>query len=969
MKITIVSIFFFYLCLQVAEMMAQPQDHLSKFIDISDGLPSNKVYRVTQTRDGFYWFATEAGLVKYDGETMTVFDAEDGLPNDDVFMMHEDRSGRLWVFSVSSQLAYIRNDSVFVIDAGSDARLRLIWEDDNGSYFTTSTDDYHITNDDQVYKYKKHTVFQSFFHHEHSPDEPLNLDVQGKIQNVIIKGDTIDVNETYSFGFVQQQPFSSIPTVLSTRNGFNNNYMLDPGNMGRHIFIFNRKAKNLTELDVNTPSINPHDLLVTNTLDNGFLLIRPNDCIVMDSALNMIDTIVMSDYGITDWNSVFFDHNNNMWVSSNKGIQVVFGNSKALSEMREYDEVDYTGIKMSDSQLIVWTSDDVYVQDLSLDSRMLTSLSGDLGGIYSVLKADRKLYVSSRKYGVQLWNLQTGEVEVTQSRTPVEICDNLINRTPPYYSAKYCVKDQDRLVVAGTSLSIWDLDLKSFCSLPFTGYFFGADYVALDSSVWICGKNHTVRISTGLNDARDLELCTKPKEVFPLDSVVVTKSFDSRIGYWRPKEGYKEIEGLRLSLVGGEQYGDDIYLITEEAIYHLDLKTEHVSRLFDLSEVADGIRINATERYQSQLYLATTKGILKYDLTKANTTTKPIELAVTSHQVDCHYEYEYANNSTTFSYTPIYLGDHDRISYEYRLSPLQNEFESTTNKELVFNLLPPNDYQFEVRTVDKAGLKGEVNVIKFAIDSPWYYTTWFYLVFLVACLMLVWFLVSLYLSRVARKARLDHRLAELELNALQSQMNPHFVFNALNSIQNLIGRNETEKADAYVAKFAYVMRQFLEISKTKFIPLSREIEITKAYLELEMLRFGGRLSYDILIEVSDAQYQTLIPATLVQPFVENSIVHGIFHKKGEGKITIIVGTEKEDLKITIRDNGIGLAASAKLKHKHAVNHVSRGKELITEKIEVLKKMTNFNVEVESKDISKGEETGTEVNIFIRNRVV
>ncbi len=208
------------------------------------------------------------------------------------------------------------------------------------------------------------------------------------------------------------------------------------------------------------------------------------------------------------------------------------------------------------------------------------------------------------------------------------------------------------------------------------------------------------------------------------------------------------------------------------------------------------------------------------------------------------------------------------------------------------------------------------------------------------------------------KTKINQKISELELNALRSQMNPHFIFNAMGSVQYFIQDNDKEKADDYLSDFAHLMRLILESSKSALISIEDEINLLKLYLGLEKMRFSDKFDFQILLD-DHLDMNIEIPPMIIQPFLENAINHGIYHlnnRKGEVHLRFIM-TGKE-LICEIEDNGIGRMASKELRRK---NHKSRSTQILEERIQTLNKIKTVGVAVETLDLTDGNRPrGTKV---------
>lgn len=194
---------------------------------------------------------------------------------------------------------------------------------------------------------------------------------------------------------------------------------------------------------------------------------------------------------------------------------------------------------------------------------------------------------------------------------------------------------------------------------------------------------------------------------------------------------------------------------------------------------------------------------------------------------------------------------------------------------------------------------------------------------------------------IQMKSEYQERIARIEVMALRAQMNPHFIFNCLNSILLYMDKQENTQASLYLTKFSRLIRSVLENSASELISLEDELTTLKLYLDMEMMRFPGRFSYDIHFH-DPLPIETIhIPPMIIQPFVENGIWHGLMHKTGEGHIRISVAyhpAKKETLVIEVTDNGIGRKKAAELKSKSASRHKSFGMKITAERIEILNKL-------------------------------
>jgi tetratricopeptide (TPR) repeat protein len=202
-----------------------------------------------------------------------------------------------------------------------------------------------------------------------------------------------------------------------------------------------------------------------------------------------------------------------------------------------------------------------------------------------------------------------------------------------------------------------------------------------------------------------------------------------------------------------------------------------------------------------------------------------------------------------------------------------------------------------------------------------------------------------------KEAILRAEAAETETKALRSQMNPHFIFNSLNSISDYINKNDLKNADYFISKFAKLMRLVLENSEKKEVRLADDLRALQIYLELEALRMKDKFSFEIKVDETLDAENTLVPPLLLQPFVENSIWHGIANKKGTGKITVCIAAQNEMLRCIVQDDGIGRTEAGKLAITN--NGKSLGMKITMARIDLLNRVKNMRADVNFTDLPQG----------------
>lgn len=313
----------------------------------------------------------------------------------------------------------------------------------------------------------------------------------------------------------------------------------------------------------------------------------------------------------------------------------------------------------------------------------------------------------------------------------------------------------------------------------------------------------------------------------------------------------------------------------------------------------------------------------------------------------------------------------EKTRYYYKLEGMDKDWIHAENLLVArYTNLPPGSYTFRVKSMNMAGMfSRNVTSLYIQVQPAFWQTWWFRLLLGLLILSLVYgyFRVRLYLVRKEAKSRAAFReeLAQLEMKALRAQMNPHFIFNALNSIQTFMMKNETEQALAYLSRFARLIRNVLDHSQLNSISIARETDMLENYLELERLRLSERFDYRIMVDPKLDKDFLEIPAMVIQPFVENAIWHGLQHKNERGLLTIEFIRRGDKILCIIEDNGIGRDAATTLKQQSHPTHISRGVQITKDRLQIYNSRFKMDASFDIEDLkdADGNASGTRVNLW------
>ena len=331
----------------------------------------------------------------------------------------------------------------------------------------------------------------------------------------------------------------------------------------------------------------------------------------------------------------------------------------------------------------------------------------------------------------------------------------------------------------------------------------------------------------------------------------------------------------------------------------------------------------------------------------------------------------YRDRNLSFTFRGIHFRSPKNLGYRYRMEGIEENWHYTQNNQINYLETPPGNYTFYVEAVLPGGIVSEqAEQVSFQVLAPLWRRGWLIvlevLLFLLILAVAFWLTVKQIKKRERKKAEIERKIAESELKALQAQMNPHFIFNSLNSIQRFILKNDPDAAYHHLERFGALMRMILENSKKKFITLEDELETLRLYLELESLRFEGQFTFRIDIGEDLHKHDLLLPPMLLQPYVENAILHGLTPKESRGHLEIRFEKEPEHLRVLIEDDGIGREAAQQLKSR-----LRRGKGIATgltntaERIRQLTVQDSADYSVEILDLKEKDGTGAGTRVELR----
>ncbi len=318
-------------------------------------------------------------------------------------------------------------------------------------------------------------------------------------------------------------------------------------------------------------------------------------------------------------------------------------------------------------------------------------------------------------------------------------------------------------------------------------------------------------------------------------------------------------------------------------------------------------------------------------------------------EIDKALHLSHTQNHLSFHFNANNLINPEKVQFQYQLVGFDSDWSPiNSRKEATYSNLPSGSYEFVVKGVNEDGVWSEELIVFIEVDTPYWKTFWFAALVFSFGVGLILFFVLLIFRRYRRRnkeekerLKVERNMLELEQKTLRLQMNPHFIFNAMNTVQALIAKNDNKQARYYLAKFSKLMRKILDNSRHSFISLQDEIEALESYLNLEKLSGDVPFEYEFKVDEKITTDVYGIPPLILQPFAENSIVHGLREIDYQGKITISFELYDDYIECKVIDNGRGRAVASEIRHQKSSYHKSTALVLTQERLAMLNTEHNY----------------------------
>jgi ligand-binding sensor domain-containing protein len=940
--------------------------------NVNNGLANSTVYHIHQDSKGFIWFATESGVNRYDGQNFQTFTMDDGLSDNEVLQIQEDSKGRIWFLTLNGKLSYYYKTKFY--NSGNDALLEKTFC--KASFVSFFEDSKHrlffSTNQREVVMIdgKKVKIF--------NPEKPAltnSFIAEDASSNILIlkQNQIVHFRDTSFINFKSDFYPISYKTVFYQKSAkkifFISKFGLAEIIGGKS----NLKRKIPTEIARNVISnffLDEENNTWINTMGNGTYVLN-------QSSTKPTQHLLKGRYVTHS----LVDMNGNIWISTiGNGVYML---PETARQMQHYtvnnglsDNSIYSIIRKPNKDLVLG------LKNGNLDIISKKKIS------YKVLKSPYPSYNPIKKlfYDNQnksIWFASNNTLgEIKESNKAIRYLKERDNLT--YALKSFSISKSGKLAVA-LAAGVDILKNKNAPLLfetpnlngPSIHFPFRAYTVFYDSSerLWFSNinglhyidQNKAVKIYNKIPQLRQ-----RITDIIELpDKTIICSSYGFGIFVLKNLKLAKIIttkDGLPSNICKKVIFANNhLWVITGKGISRITSDFKKI----DNYQKENGLlsnEINDAIVDNDSIFVASNSGlsIFNSDIQKRRKEPIPLNLnyiLINNVKVDLSKKIKlnHKSNNLTINFIAIDFNNPTGISYRYRIKD-DLKWNSTVNNTIELVSLQPGNYHLQIKAKGIYSDWSKPIELTFVISPPLWKTPWF---IILMCLVLgpaIFFLINSIYRRKRLKVQEEltakTKIIALEQQALQAMMNPHFIFNVMNSIQHFINTKDTVMANQLLTGFARLIRKNLEICNKSYITLEEELSYLNLYLSLEKLRFGDKLNYTISVDQEIDKEETLIPSMLLQPYVENAIWHGIMPKESDGNIAIHIRLKKEDLlHICIEDDGIGIENSAKLKNN---DHISRGMELTQERINLLNKF-GAPIELNVEQISLG---GTRVTILL-----
>jgi ligand-binding sensor domain-containing protein/signal transduction histidine kinase len=912
---------------------------------VANGLPSNNVYRCLEDDKGFLWVATDEGVARFDGKYFQVFTTEHGLPDNEVLSMVKEKNGRIWINCFRQRPAYFDEEQNRFIGVPLDSNLAKVVGTNMMFLYATQNGGVMYFSEKASFTFRKGRL--NPYLHEKARTRFIIREFEDGSRLEFTQSRTISPSGHFDAKVIHvlgDRVFDSLNIKVDPAYDImpainENNFYIFSG-VKKKIIIFRNLS--VYPFRASIDSVEVKEPFYTFAFDRKsiYTLTSSKKIYTYDKEYLHQKRVISGDYLP---NSYFQDSKGNSWISTvDKGL--LLEKSKQFPSLQlpnDFSRTHFLSIAIKPNGNILAGNHYGEVIEYSSQSFIVHPV------VSKTTSRQRKIIITGNKV-----------FTFADDIICVNFSEPLIVPGKSHFGSKTAIQLNDSVILNGNSggLSSFHTNKKIITRLEF--------HKRITAMTKATGDNIYIGSTDGLHrfNVNTRQTMSLGEQSHLLNQRVTALTTTSDSLTWIGTSGKGAIvikndkvllnlttsDGLASNSVRCMSFGmpGQVWVGTAEGITIIRYKTADTSVIFSTQSISidDGLAsniINEMTHHRDTFYIATSNGIsvipANLSIPKSSISVYLIKARINQRDtiISNEYDLHHTQRNISLSFAGVDLTGHFR-NFQYKLN--DNLGWTRLNGNTLNLELDHGDHHLHVRAVDVNGnASKKILQINLSIATPFWKSLWFWILVAII-LQIITTLIIIRWQRRRRKFKLQKEIAAVEIASLQQQaftslLNPHFMFNALNSIQHYINVQDRQSANRYLSDFASLIRKNFEAAQLSFIPLEHELENIKIYLQLEQMRFSNRFNYTIHLEENIDPEDWMIPSMMLQPILENALLHGIMPSNTTGHLLIKFETIENNLYISIIDNGIGLENSHFLKKGNG--HKSLGMTLIRKRITAL----------------------------------
>ena len=887
-----------------------------------DGLPHQTIFKVFQASNGYVWFATGLGVSRYDGYKFENFAKYDNLSSNIIIDIFEDKTNTLWFVGEDKTLSYFKNNRFYKYKYNAIVKSKIIEKYPN-----------------KVRILDKNSVCYYF-----DNKKAITINSAGKIEKKLCS---------------YEEHWENIKTKDAIYYWNKNKIIRETNSIAKTNFTLNYNISAL-EINVNRDIIIGSESGGLKIYKKGNLNAKPQILLSKERVTSILVDKEDGTWVSTNSSGVFYfpmlyvESYNNLSSSNFKLKTAIINDNEIITmycngviKFNYSDSTEERLIKLPDScatqglyynetnkSTIALTRESIFSIDKNFKIKKVFSLEQKYNSIYDV--RDKKISIDENG---NYWIADHTKLVCFNNNSKIKEIDLLELKSKIY---TFCIGDKD--ILLGTETGLWkyindslyylgeknNLYKEEITSIQYNDQFvvFGTLYsgiiVSMKDTVYQLKMNNGL-LSNSINsiDLKDNTLWVSSNS--GVSKIYLDMPFNSD-----EIENYTKTSGLISNKIQKTIIKDSIvYVISNKGINSFNFVSNTINKNKPILIIKDIIAAKGAKISQN------------------------------------NYHLKHNRSSFVVDYIGINFKSMSGVKYFYKLEGLDNRWQKTNNTKISYPSLPHGNYVLRIEAESTSGVFSDTINIYIEVDKPFWLSWVFRLIVILSILIISYTFFSVRSKIKLRKNKIKRIIDSLQYQALNKQMNPHFIFNSLNSIHNYILQNDVKNSSKYLNKFSMLIRMVLDNSQHQLVSIKKETEAIGIYMELESNRFKDRFVFNIDIKDEVDIYLYKIPPLIIQPFVENAIWHGLMNqdKYFDGKVKVSFSLENKRIICKVIDNGVGRKKAGILNNEKQKNN-SLGIKITTRRKELINALNNSDISIKYIDLhdKSNQPIGTEVII-------